>query len=168
MPTYRFIKRLEKQGLRWLPPEPWRFNNNKHNYDFKEETEEEYQKALKRQEETIRWYADVDEGVDEPGTAPWWLKLPIEEKLKAPDSDFMYDGLHKSMMPVIACSGRNAERSLFSGKHKGNGYKRIRVPSLKRNNAEWSKFYNEFPAIAAEVRLGNRRFVNGAKLKYIW
>jgi hypothetical protein len=159
---------MEKRGLRWLPVEPWRFDNNSHNYDFKRRTEEEYQKALKSQEEKIRWYAEVDEGDDEPGTAPWWLKLPIEEKLKAPDSDFVYDGLHKSLMPVIICSGRNAERSLFRGNHKGSGYKRIRVPSMKRNNAEWYKFYNEFPRVAAEVRLGNRRFINGAKLKYIW
>ncbi len=159
---------MEKRGLRWLPVAPWHFDNNAHNYDFKEKTEEEYQKALKRQEELIRWYAEVDEGDDEPGTKPWWLKLPIEEKLKAPDSDFMYDGLHKSMMPVIIAVGEGAKNGLFNGNHKGSGYKRIRVPSLKRNKAEWTKFYNEFPRVAAEVRLGNRRFINGAKLKYIW
>lgn len=166
--TYRFRCRLERLGLNWLPREPWRTDNNRHNYDFKEKTEDEYQKALERQEKTIKWFAEVDEGDDKPGSEPWWLKLPVEEKLKAPDSDFMYDGLHKSMMPAIACGGRDARKGLYDWAHKGNGYKRIRVPSLKRNKAEWTRFYNEFPRIAAEVRLGNRRFINGAKLKFIW
>ena len=165
MPTYRFNRLMEKRGLRWLPVEPWRFDNNKHNYDFKDDTEEEYQEALKEQQKTVKWFEEND-GSD--ADEYLWLIKPVEEKLKAPDSEFMYQGLHKAMMPLIACSGRNAERNLFSWAHKGNGHTKIRVPSLKRNKAEWSKFYNEFPRIAAEVRLGNRRFVNGAKLKYIW
>lgn len=168
MPTYRFMQNMEKRGLKWLPAAPWHFDNNCHNYDFKEETEKIYQEALKEQEEEIKWHAEVDEGSDGPNPEPWWLELPVEEKLKAPDSDFTYDGLHKSLKPVIVCSGRNAKRELFNWSHKGNKYTKIRVPSLKRSKAEWVKFYNKFPWIAAEVCLGNRRFVNGAKLKYIW
>ena len=72
------------------------------------------------------------------------------------------------MKPADAYCGSYARKERYNWAHKGNGYKRIRVPSLKRNNAEWARFYNEFPRIAAEVRLGNRRFINGAKLKYIW
>ena len=44
---------------------------------------------------------------------------------------------------------------------------RIRVPSMKRNNHEWEGFYRLFPSIAVEVALGERRFIDGAKLKYI-
>ena len=46
-------------------------------------------------------------------------------------------------------------------------YTRIRVPSLKRNNTEWEHFYRTFPSIAIKVALGDERFCDGAKLKYI-
>ena len=170
-PTYRFRVALGKLGLHWTPPMV-NTDNSITNYDAKEKygekAEEEYRLALSRQQERIKQFAEVDEGDDKPGSEPWWLKLPVEEKLKAPDADFMYEGLHKALKPADAYCGSYARRERYNWAHKGNGYKRIRVPSMKRNNAEWAKFYNEFPRIAAEVRLGNRRFINGAKLKYIW
>ena len=46
-------------------------------------------------------------------------------------------------------------------------HQRVRVPSMKRNNHEWEGFYRLFPTIAVEVALGERRFIDGAKLKYI-
>ena len=144
-------------------------DNDEPNSMYKENTEMVYQKYVEDMNKTIKWFEDID--VDHEGYDPedeyTWLKKPIEEKLKAPDSDFVTNGIHKSMLGILITDNRD---DYFNRVHKSSGYGafRIRVPSLKRNNHEWSKFYNEFPKIAAEVRYGNRRFYNGAKLKYIW
>lgn len=151
----------------------WRGNvhhekdNDAPNSMYKDNTEEVYQKYLKKMYDDIKEYEIIDENgegydIDDEYT---WLKKSIEEKLKAPDSDFVGDGMHKS----INNSWLNFTNG-FNHAHKGSacGAFRVRVPSMKRSKQEWSKFYNEFPDIAAEVRLGNRRFYNGAKLKYIW
>ena len=84
-----------------------------------------------------------------------------KERLTIPDSKFVGDGTWESNFQT-GWGG-----SIITA-HKGNRYTKIRVPSLKRNKNTWEKFYNEFPTIAAEVRWGYRRFINGAKLKYIW
>ena len=42
-----------------------------------------------------------------------------------------------------------------------------RVPSLKRSNKEWEKFYRIFTYYACEVAIGKTRFIDGAKVKYI-
>ena len=146
-------------------------DNDKPNSMYKDKTEEVYRKYVEEQNKTIKWFEDIDE--DGEGFGPedeyTWLVKPIKEKLKAPDSDFVSDGCHKSMNPLLIMNRENAV-AWFNREHKGSCYGafRIRVPSLKRGKQEWSKFYNEYPDIAAEVRFGNRRFYNGAKLKYIW
>lgn len=155
----------------------WRGNvhhekdNDAPNSMYKDNTEEVYRKYVEKQNETIKWFEDCDEDGEGfgPEDAYTWLVKPIEEKLKAPDSDFATDGCHKSMNPFLIMSKAN-QREWYKHAHKGSacGAFRVRVPSMKRSKQEWSKFYNEFPDIAAEVRLGNRRFYNGAKLKYIW
>lgn len=169
-PTYRLNQSMEEQGIRWMPVAPWHLDNNRANYDYANETEKAYQKALKDQNETIKW-AEETYGLDDWGEDDFytWLIKPVEEKLKAPDADFSYDGRHKALMPALAIAGSHeSKKRHFQRTHKGNWYWKIRVPSIKRGKSEWVKFYNEFPDIAADVRLGNRRFVNGAKLKYIW
>lgn len=140
-------------------------DNNAPNSMYKDDTNKAYQEYVEKQNHTIKWFEDIDEGNEGYGPEEHytWLKKPVEEKLKAPDSDFMQDGLHKSLNPVRDSIHMNHV-------HKGSAYGafRIRVPSLKRSKQVWCKFYNEFPKIAAEVRYGNRRFINGAKCKYIW
>lgn len=51
--------------------------------------------------------------------------------------------------------------------NRNDRHQRIRVPSMKRSNKEWEKFYRLWPSIACEVAIGERRFIDGAKLKYI-
>ena len=146
-------------------------DNDAPNSMYKDDTEKVYQEYVKEQNRTIKWFEDIDE--DNEGYGPeeeyTWLKKPIEEKLKAPDSDFTANGKHKSMNPLLIMNRENAV-AWFNREHKGSAFGafRVRVPSLKRSKQEWCKFYNEFPKIAADVRYGNRRFYNGAKLKYIW
>lgn len=160
---------MENEDIRWMPSRDKR-DNKATNYDSRADVESAYQEKIKRYEDTMKWFESFYEPGEEVDAEEYiFLKLPIEEKLKAPDSDFIYQGLHKSMMPAIGCSGREVKRNHFKGAHKGNRlYWRVRVPSMKRDNATWRRFYNEFPDIAAEVRFGTRRFVNGAKCKYIW
>lgn len=50
---------------------------------------------------------------------------------------------------------------------RNDKHQRIRVPSMKRSNKEWEKFYRLWPSVACEVAIGERRFIDGAKLKYI-
>ena len=50
---------------------------------------------------------------------------------------------------------------------RNDKHQRIRVPSMKRSNKEWEKFYRLWPSVACEVAIGKRRFIDGAKLKYI-
>lgn len=165
-PTWRMKNEMQVEGIRWMPEPSWKKDNNAPNYEFKDETEEAYQKAVKDQNERIK-RAEDQYGKDDwdEGDYYTWLIKPIEEKLKAPDSDFSYDGMHKNLMPALTVCDRDYH---FRATHKGGRYSRIRVPSMKRGKTEWHKFYNVFPEIAAQVRLGNRRFINGAKLKYIW
>ena len=51
--------------------------------------------------------------------------------------------------------------------NRNDKFQRIRVPSMKRSNKEWEKFYRLWPSVACEVATGKRRFIDGAKLKYI-
>lgn len=166
--SYRLNCQMEKEGITWTPPLDNR-DNRATNYDSGNEAEEEYLSTVKHYERTMAWFADQYEPGEEIDAEEYlFLKLPIEEKLKLPDSEFMYEGMHKSMMPAIGCDSKLTHNRLFAENHKDGRYYRVRVPSLKRSNNTWVKFYNEFPSIAAEVRIGVRRFINGAKLKYIW
>ena len=159
---------MEKEGITWTPPRDER-DNRATNYEIGDKLEEVYQRVVKRYEDTMAWIADQYEPGEEIDSDNYlFLKLPIEEKLKLPDSEFMYEGMHKSLMPAIVCVGKGAHYRHFATTHKEGRCSRIRVPSLKRGNDTWKRFYNEFPHVAAEVRYGVRRFINGAKLKYIW
>ncbi len=167
--THRLNQKMKEEGIRWMPPRDKR-DNKATNYDHKDYTEEVYQKKAEDYEDTIRWFESLCESGEECDAEEYlFLKLPIEERLKAPDADFSYDGMHKSFMPAMGFGDRQTRREHFAKSHKGGWlWWRVRVPSLKKGIATWKRFYNEWPEIAAEVRLGTRRFANGAKLKYIW
>lgn len=156
---------MNAEGIQWLSKD--KRDNKASNYDWKEDTEAEYQKYLKSKEESLKWV--IDSYTNEDGTIDpelyeddyyLFLKMTPQERAALPDSLFVGDGTWGSQtIPnhsgTLSC-------------HKGGWERRIRVPSLKRGKSTWQKFYNEFPSIAAEVRWGDRRFINGAKLKYIW
>ena len=142
-------------------------DNSTPNYECREEVEKEYQKYLKEKENSLKWI--IEQYTNEDGTIDTdlyedeyylFLKMTPKERLSIPDSKFVGDGTWNSK----TCPNKNGNLST----HKGGWHRRIRVPSLKREKATWQKFYNEFPIVAAEVRWGDRRFINGAKLKYIW
>lgn len=158
---------MTREGITWMPSADSR--DNKKKYDRKENTEKVYLEKVKEYERTVAFLESLYESGETIDSEKYnFLRLPVEERLKAPDADFVYNGLHKSMIPAIYCSSKSVLREHFRKEHKGGLYTRIRVPSLKKSMTTWRNFYDKFPKIAAEVRLGTRRFVNGAKLKYIW
>lgn len=143
-------------------------DNSAPNYECREEVEKEYQKYLKEKENSLKWI--IEQYTNEDGTIDpdlyedeyyLFLKMTPKERLSIPDSKFVGDGTWDSNFD-------EPFSDLKISSHKGNRYTRIRVPSLKRGKSTWQRFYNEFPSVAAEVRWGDRRFINGAKLKYIW
>lgn len=77
---------------------------------------------------------------------------------KIPDYD-IEEGDYPSIREMLSMDDSKYNRN---DKHQ-----RIRVPSMKRSNKEWEKFYRLWPSIACEVATGERRFIDGAKLKYI-
>lgn len=82
-----------------------------------------------------------------------------EQKYKhVPDYD-IEEGDYPSIRELLAQDDSKFDRN--------DRFQRIRVPSMKRSNKEWEKFYRVWPSIACEVAVGKRRFIDGAKLKYI-
>lgn len=75
-----------------------------------------------------------------------------------PDYD-IEEGDYPSIREMLAMDDSKFDRN--------NRHQRIRVPSMKRSNKEWEKFYRLWPSVACEVAIGERRFIDGAKLKYI-
>lgn len=142
-------------------------DNSAPNYECREEVEEEYKKYVEKKQQTLKWLVETftnEDGTIDPDLYEdeyyLFLKMTPKERLSIPDSKFVGDGTWNSK------TWPNKNGNLSS--HKGGWHRRIRVPSLKREKATWQKFYNEFPIVAAEARFGDRRFINGAKLKYIW
>lgn len=80
------------------------------------------------------------------------------EYKKIPDYDIK-EGDYPSIREMLSMDDSRFDRN--------DRHQRIRVPSMKRSNKEWEKFYRLWPSIACEVATGERRFIDGAKLKYI-
>ena len=143
------MRLMAREGIKWTPDPDMR-DNRATNYDSKEDVEEAYQRELQKDLERRKPYIDEETGEEyDPTQDPEDFDgMTVEQRLALPDSYFIGDEPYWN--------------------HKGRMYTKIRVPSLKRSNKTWQRFYNEFPWLAAEVRLGRTRFINGAKLKYIW
>ena len=57
--------------------------------------------------------------------------------------------------------------SKFRGTPVARRLQYIRVPSMKRSEREWVNFYRTFPLLAADVAIGEERFCDGARLRYV-
>lgn len=99
---------------------------------------------------------------------PYVMDYINEEQLELPESERKYEKVHWT--PEEKTTIREAltwEDSKFRNGPYARRCQYVRVPSLKRTNKEWENFYRTFPWIAKEVALGNTRYCDGAKLKYI-
>ena len=99
---------------------------------------------------------------------PYYIDYIDEHQWELPESErkemrFYYKpGDKKTIREVLAM-----DDAKFRNTRDAKYFQCIRVPSLKRSNKEWENFYRTFPWIGADVAIGNERFCDGAKLKYI-
>ena len=99
---------------------------------------------------------------------PYTMDYINEEQWALPENERQYKRVYWA--PEEKTTIREAltwEDSKFRNGPYARRCQRVRVPSLKRTNKEWENFYRTFPWLAKEVALGNTRFCDGAKLKYI-
>ena len=101
---------------------------------------------------------------------PYWIVEAEEYPYSVPDDQKKYKKQHWAPED---CDTIRQKLSVDDSKYrntwqaKGRGHQKVRVPSLKRSDREWMNFYRSFPEIAKTVAIGDERFVDGAKLKYI-
>lgn len=99
--------------------------------------------------------------------APYILELVDDEQWNLPKSERRYRKVY--WYPEEKTTIREALAEDDS-KYRCTGLARrcrFRVPSLKRSEREWVNFYRTFPWIAKGVAVGNERFADGAKLRYV-
>lgn len=99
---------------------------------------------------------------------PYYIGYIDEHQWELPEAErketrFYYEsGDIKTIRELLAMDDAKFRNTSYAKRCQ-----RVRVPSLKRTNKEWENFYRTFPWIGAEVAVGEVRFVDGAKLKYI-
>lgn len=157
-------------SLRWMnpnsPTQPHKDNDVRKYHDMKktwggwvehEPLENVVRKAIQKERDSWR--------------TPYWIVEAEEYEYNVPDNQKKYKKQHwteednTSIREVLA-EDDSKYRSTWFALGLGGLY-RIRVPSLKRSDKEWINFYRTYPSIAKVVAIGEERFCNGAKLKYI-
>lgn len=99
---------------------------------------------------------------------PYWIVEAENYRYDVPDDQKKYKKEHitpedqKTIREALAEDDAKYRNTSLARRHRY-----VRVPSLKRSDREWVNFYRTWPWIAKEVALGNERFADGAKLKYI-
>ena len=99
---------------------------------------------------------------------PYYIDYIDEHQLELPEAErketrFYYEpGDIKTIRESLAM-----DDAKFRSTRCAKRFQCIRVPSLKRTDKEWENFYRTWPLLGAEVAVGNERFCDGAKLKYI-
>lgn len=133
-----------------------------------------WEKRVSKKDNNVRKYDERDQKWSRPLEDQ--LRTAIEEerdKWRKPYSLYEDEnGIHKDCEPRqtirerLALDDAGFRYSAWKY-HFSNWCTWVRVPSLKRSNTEWENFYRTFPSIAVKVALGDERFCDGAKLKYI-
>ena len=99
---------------------------------------------------------------------PYWIVEAENYRYDVPDDQKKYKKEHitpedqKTIREALAEDDAKYRNTSLARRQRY-----VRVPSLKRSDREWVNFYRTWPWIAKEVALGNERFADGAKLKYI-
>lgn len=99
---------------------------------------------------------------------PYWIVEAEDYRYDVPDDQKKYKKEHftpedkQTIREALAEDDAKYRSTSLARRHRY-----VRVPSLKRSGREWVNFYRTWPWIAKEVALGNERFADGAKLKYI-
>ena len=99
---------------------------------------------------------------------PYWIVEAEDYPWDFPEDQKKYKKQHWTPEDQQSIRQKLTEDdSKYRGTSLAKRQRFVRVPSLKRSEREWVNFYRTWPSIAKEVAIGNERFVDGAKLKYI-
>ena len=61
---------------------------------------------------------------------------------------------------------KDNQKFVYNSSNRGNNNHRVRIPSIKRSNATWKRFYELFPYYKEHYAELNNK--NGIKLKKVW
>ena len=99
---------------------------------------------------------------------PYWIVEAEDYSYDVPDDQKKYKKEH--FTPDDSLTIRQLleqDDAKFRSTSLAKRCRYVRVPSLKRTDREWVNFYRTWPGIAEDVAIGEERFADGAKLKYI-
>ena len=116
--------------------------------------EETIRKAIRKERDWWRTPYTLVEAEDYAWDFPDDQKKYVREYANPADCETIRDMLDK-------------DDAYFRSTSLAKRQRYVRVPSLKRSNREWMNFYRTWPWIAAKVAIGEERFADGAKLKYM-
>ena len=99
---------------------------------------------------------------------PYWIVEAEDYRYDVPDNQKKYKKQYwtpedqQTIRQILAEDDAKYRNTSYARRMQG-----VRVPSMKRTNKEWENFYRTFPWLASKVAIGEERFCDGAKLKYI-
>ena len=155
------------RSMRWdyksIKPQPQKDNDVKKYDDIKKvfrgsevriQLEDEIRKAIRNVRDYWR--------------TPYSIEEIDEEQWRLPESERKYKRVYYTPEDQMTIRQLLAEDDAkYRNTFYARRFQRIRVPSLKRSNKEWENFYRTWPGVAVQVAIGEERFIDGAKLKYI-
>ena len=99
---------------------------------------------------------------------PYWIVEAEDYSYDVPDDQKKYKKEHFTPDDFLTIRQLlEQDDAKFRSTSLAKRCRYVRVPSLKRTDREWVNFYRTWPGIAEDVAIGEERFADGAKLKYI-
>ena len=93
--------------------------------------------------------------------------VPLEDVLAEIERERERYKDKQSYQYVRRTVNKDNQKFVYNSSDAGNSnYHRVRIPSIKRSNATWKKFYELFPYYKEHYAELNNK--NGIKLKKVW
>ena len=93
--------------------------------------------------------------------------IPLEDVLAELERNRERDKEKQSYNYVRRIVNKDNQKSVYNSSNASNSnYHRVRIPSMKRSNATWKRFYELFPYYKEHYAELNNK--NGIKLKKVW
>ena len=92
--------------------------------------------------------------------------IPLEDVLAELERNRERDKEKQSYNYVRRTVNKDNQKFVYNSSNRGNNRHRVRIPSIKRSNATWKRFYELFPYYKEHYAELNNK--NGIKLKKVW
>ena len=93
--------------------------------------------------------------------------IPLEDVLAELERNRERDKEKQSYNYVRRTVNKDNQKFVYNSSNAGNSnYHRVRIPSMKRSNATWKRFYELFPYYKEHYAELNNKY--GIKLKKVW